>query len=104
MPFTSPNKHLQPPLSLSSSPALSLSLSLSLSSLSSAVHLSQVSVAGRLWTSGMYLAIQSLTLDVGHGKFQVALDVTNLFGDACLVLTSNPKPRLRWITELHEIY
>jgi hypothetical protein len=52
----------------------------------------------------MYLAIQSLTLDVGHGKFQVALDVTNLFGDACLVLTSNPKPRLRWITELHEIY
>ncbi|KAG6618111.1 hypothetical protein I3842_Q127700 [Carya illinoinensis] len=27
---------------------------------------------------------------------------TNLPGDACLVLTSDPKPRLRWTAELHE--
>ncbi|KAL3812354.1 hypothetical protein ACJIZ3_013622 [Penstemon smallii] len=31
-----------------------------------------------------------------------SLDGTNLPGDACLVLTSDPKPRLRWTTELHE--
>ncbi|KAK6161772.1 hypothetical protein DH2020_005153 [Rehmannia glutinosa] len=30
------------------------------------------------------------------------LDGTNLPGDACLVLTTDPKPRLRWTTELHE--
>jgi hypothetical protein len=50
----------------------------------------------------MYSAIHSLPLDVGHGEFQGALDGTNLPGDACLVLTSDPKPRLRWTTELHE--
>ena len=26
----------------------------------------------------------------------------NLRGDPCLVLTSDPKPRLRWTTDLHE--
>eukprot|EP00252_Welwitschia_mirabilis_P018397 TRINITY_DN4089_c0_g1_i2.p1 TRINITY_DN4089_c0_g1~~TRINITY_DN4089_c0_g1_i2.p1 ORF type:complete len:380 (-),score=75.62 TRINITY_DN4089_c0_g1_i2:31-1170(-) len=31
-----------------------------------------------------------------------SLDGTNLPGDACLVLTTDPKPRLRWTTELHE--
>lgn len=30
------------------------------------------------------------------------LDGTNLPGDACLVLTTDPKPRLRWTAELHE--
>lgn len=50
----------------------------------------------------MYSAIHSLPLDVGHGEFQASLDGTNLPGDACLVLTSDPKPRLRWTTELHE--
>ncbi|XP_009801782.1 protein PHR1-LIKE 3 [Nicotiana tabacum] len=32
----------------------------------------------------------------------VSIDGTNLPGDACLVLTTDPKPRLRWTTELHE--
>ena len=48
----------------------------------------------------MYSAIRSLPLDGGdhHGP----LDGTNLPGDACLVLTTDPKPRLRWTAELHE--
>ncbi|KAK9288505.1 hypothetical protein L1049_016964 [Liquidambar formosana] len=53
----------------------------------------------------MYSAIHSIPLDgssVGHGDFQGALDGTNLPGDACLVLTTDPKPRLRWTAELHE--
>ncbi|KAK4478287.1 hypothetical protein RD792_017576 [Penstemon davidsonii] len=38
-----------------------------------------------------------------HGLgIEGSLDGTNLPGDACLVLTSDPKPRLRWTTELHE--
>ncbi|CAH9129810.1 unnamed protein product [Cuscuta epithymum] len=32
----------------------------------------------------------------------MSLDGTNLPGDACLVLTADPKPRLRWTAELHE--
>ncbi|XP_060181047.1 protein PHR1-LIKE 3-like [Lycium barbarum] len=32
----------------------------------------------------------------------LSIDGTNLPGDACLVLTSDPKPRLRWTAELHE--
>ncbi|XP_050218652.1 protein PHR1-LIKE 3 isoform X2 [Mercurialis annua] len=47
----------------------------------------------------MYSAIHSLPLD---GDFQGSLDGTNLPGDACLVLTTDPKPRLRWTAELHE--
>ncbi|XP_062109124.1 protein PHR1-LIKE 2 [Humulus lupulus] len=53
----------------------------------------------------MYSAIHSLPLDGvvgGHGDFQGSLDGTNLPGDACLVLTTDPKPRLRWTGELHE--
>ncbi|XP_010532792.1 PREDICTED: protein PHR1-LIKE 3-like isoform X2 [Tarenaya hassleriana] len=53
----------------------------------------------------MYSAIRSLPLDVsvgGHSEFHGALDGTNLPGDACLVLTTDPKPRLRWTAELHE--
>ncbi|XP_057459247.1 protein PHR1-LIKE 3-like [Actinidia eriantha] len=38
----------------------------------------------------MYSAIHSLPLDGGVGV------------DACLVMTSDPKPRLRWTSELHE--
>lgn len=49
----------------------------------------------------MYSAIHSLPLD-GHGDFQASLDGINLSGDACLVLTTDPKPRLRWTAELHE--
>ncbi|OAY28253.1 protein PHR1-LIKE 3 isoform X1 [Manihot esculenta] len=53
----------------------------------------------------MYSAIHSLPLDGsgGHGEFQGgSLDGTNLPGDASLVLTTDPKPRLRWTAELHE--
>ncbi|KAM6544683.1 hypothetical protein CsatB_025419 [Cannabis sativa] len=58
----------------------------------------------------MYSAIHSLPLDGvlgsggghSHGDFQGSLDGTNLPGDACLVLTTDPKPRLRWTAELHE--
>ncbi|MCD7451389.1 pheromone-like peptide expressed [Datura stramonium] len=32
----------------------------------------------------------------------LSVDGTNLPGDACLVLSTDPKPRLRWTTELHE--
>ena len=31
-----------------------------------------------------------------------SLEGTNLPRDACLLLTSDPKPRLRWTAELHE--
>lgn len=52
----------------------------------------------------MYSAIRSFPLDgsVSVGDYQGSLDGTNLPGDACLVLTSDPKPRLRWTAELHE--
>ncbi|KAA0031659.1 myb family transcription factor APL isoform X2 [Cucumis melo var. makuwa] len=50
----------------------------------------------------MYSAISALPMDGGGGKFQGSLDGTNLLGDACLVLTSDPKARLRWTAELHE--
>ncbi|XP_047308243.1 protein PHR1-LIKE 2-like [Impatiens glandulifera] len=53
----------------------------------------------------MYSAIHSLALDGGivrHGDYQVPLDATSLSGDACVVLTADPKPRLRWTSELHE--
>ncbi|CAN8258301.1 unnamed protein product [Cochlearia groenlandica] len=51
----------------------------------------------------MYSAIRSLTHDGGHGgEYHGPLDGTNLPGDACLVLTTDPKPRLRWTSELHE--
>ncbi|XP_017975883.1 PREDICTED: protein PHR1-LIKE 3 isoform X1 [Theobroma cacao] len=50
----------------------------------------------------MYPAIRSLPLDGSVGDYQGSLDGTNLPGDACLVLTTDPKPRLRWTAELHE--
>ncbi|XAR48835.1 hypothetical protein NMG60_11031796 [Bertholletia excelsa] len=50
----------------------------------------------------MYSAIHSLPLDGTVGEFQGSLDGTNLPGDACLVLSTDPKPRLRWTAELHE--
>ncbi|XP_038707473.1 protein PHR1-LIKE 3-like isoform X1 [Tripterygium wilfordii] len=55
----------------------------------------------------MYSTIHSLTLDGssvgGLGvEFASSLEGTNLPGDACIVLTSDPKPRLRWTAELHE--
>ncbi|KAF8107384.1 hypothetical protein N665_0122s0027 [Sinapis alba] len=51
----------------------------------------------------MYSAIRSLALDGGHAdEYHGPLDGTNLPGDACLVLTTDPKPRLRWTAELHE--
>lgn len=37
-----------------------------------------------------------------HGGQSMPLDGTSLTGDACLMLTSDPKPRLRWTAELHE--
>ncbi|KAH0450717.1 hypothetical protein IEQ34_021409 [Dendrobium chrysotoxum] len=36
------------------------------------------------------------------GEFVGSLEGTNLPGDATLVLTSDPKPRLRWTAELHD--
>nr|GMD73890.1 protein PHR1-LIKE 3-like isoform X1 [Ipomoea batatas]GMD80586.1 protein PHR1-LIKE 3-like isoform X1 [Ipomoea batatas] len=61
----------------------------------------------------MYSAVplRGLGLDAGdynhhhhHHNHQgaLSLDGTNLPGDACLVLTADPKPRLRWTAELHE--
>ncbi|XP_031479270.1 protein PHR1-LIKE 3 isoform X1 [Nymphaea colorata] len=51
----------------------------------------------------MYQAIHhSLEKGVGHEDLQGPLEGTNLPGDACLVLTTDPKPRLRWTAELHE--
>ncbi|KAL0349171.1 UNVERIFIED_CONTAM: protein PHR1-LIKE 2 [Sesamum angustifolium] len=48
------------------------------------------------------LPIHSLAIDAGGGGYHGSLDGTNLPGDACLVLTTDPKPRLRWTAELHE--
>ncbi|XP_039035291.1 protein PHR1-LIKE 2-like [Hibiscus syriacus] len=50
----------------------------------------------------MYSAIRSLPLDGCVGYYQGSLDGTNFPGDVCLVLTTDPKPRLRWTAELHE--
>ncbi|XP_024985451.1 protein PHR1-LIKE 3 [Cynara cardunculus var. scolymus] len=53
----------------------------------------------------MYSGIHSISLDgtsMGHGDFSGQLDPTNFVGDPCLVLTTDPKPRLRWTAELHE--
>lgn len=49
----------------------------------------------------MYSSIHSLPLD-GHGEFHNSVDGSGLCSDPCLVLTSDPKPRLRWTGELHE--
>lgn len=49
----------------------------------------------------MYSSIHSLPLD-GVGDYQGSLDGMNLPGDGCLVLTTDPKPRLRWTAELHD--
>ncbi|KAH6756030.1 Homeodomain-like superfamily protein [Perilla frutescens var. hirtella] len=48
------------------------------------------------------LPIHSLAVEAGGGDYQGALDGTNLPGDACLVLSTDPKPRLRWTADLHE--
>ncbi|XP_030533929.1 protein PHR1-LIKE 2 isoform X2 [Rhodamnia argentea] len=55
----------------------------------------------------MYSALHSLPLDGGcvsqsSGDFHGSLDGASLPGDSCLVLTADPKPRLRWTAELHE--
>ncbi|XP_058182281.1 protein PHR1-LIKE 3-like [Rhododendron vialii] len=53
----------------------------------------------------MYSAIHSLAMDgsVGvHGEFRGSMDGTHLTGDPCLVLSTDPKPRLRWTAELHD--
>ncbi|KFK36254.1 hypothetical protein AALP_AA4G098000 [Arabis alpina] len=47
----------------------------------------------------MYSAIRSLPVDGSMGEYS---DGTNLPIEACLVLTTDPKPRLRWTTELHD--
>lgn len=48
------------------------------------------------------LPIHGLGMEASVVDYQGALDGTNLPGDACLVLTTDPKPRLRWTAELHE--
>ncbi|XP_051128086.1 protein PHR1-LIKE 2-like isoform X2 [Andrographis paniculata] len=45
------------------------------------------------------LPIHNLAIDGGGGG---PLDGTNLPGDACLLLSTDPKPRLRWTAELHD--
>lgn len=49
----------------------------------------------------MYSSVHSLPLD-GHAEFHNSVDASGLGSDPCLVLTSDPKPRLRWTGELHE--
>ncbi|XP_076948036.1 protein PHR1-LIKE 2-like [Bidens hawaiensis] len=49
----------------------------------------------------MYSGIHSIT-NLTHGDFSGQLDATTFVGDPCLVLTTDPKPRLRWTSELHE--
>ncbi|KAK6914277.1 MYB-CC type transcription factor, LHEQLE-containing domain [Dillenia turbinata] len=41
-------------------------------------------------------------LEGGGSECQGSLEGTKLPGEACLVLTTDPKPRLRWTAELHE--
>lgn len=48
------------------------------------------------------LPIHNLAIDGGGGEYHGPLDGTNLPGDACLLLSTDPKPRLRWTAELHE--
>ncbi|KAE8698068.1 myb family transcription factor family protein [Hibiscus syriacus] len=50
----------------------------------------------------MYSGIRSLPLDGSVEDYQGLFDATILTGDACLLLTTDPKPRLRWTAELHE--
>ncbi|GMI96118.1 PHR1-like 3, unfertilized embryo sac 16 [Hibiscus trionum] len=50
----------------------------------------------------MYSGIRSLPLSGSVEDYQGSFDATNLPGDPCLVLTTDPKPRLRWTAELHE--
>ncbi|KVI00428.1 protein PHR1-LIKE 2-like [Cynara cardunculus var. scolymus] len=53
----------------------------------------------------MYSGIHSIPLEgtgIAHADFPRHLPTTNLVGDPCLVLTTDPKPRLRWTAELHE--
>lgn len=48
------------------------------------------------------LPIHSLAIEAGGGDYPGPLDGTNLPGDACLVLSTDPRPRLRWTADLHE--
>ncbi|XP_047947749.1 protein PHR1-LIKE 3-like isoform X1 [Salvia hispanica] len=48
------------------------------------------------------LPIHSLAIEAGAGDYPGPLDGTNLPGDACLVLSTDPRPRLRWTADLHE--
>lgn len=53
----------------------------------------------------MYSGIHSISLDgsnLGHGEYPGQIDGSGFVGDPCLVLTTDPKPRLRWTAELHE--
>ncbi|KAF3646992.1 myb family transcription factor family protein [Capsicum annuum] len=52
------------------------------------------------------LPIRSLGIEESGDFFKLqgclSVDGTNLPGDSCVVLSTDPKPRLRWTTELHE--
>lgn len=50
----------------------------------------------------MYSGIHSIPLEGTGIDFPRPLTSANLVGDPCLVLTTDPKPRLRWTAELHE--
>ncbi|PHT39246.1 Myb family transcription factor APL [Capsicum baccatum] len=52
------------------------------------------------------LPIRNLGIEESGDFFNLqgclSVDGTNLPGDSCVVLSTDPKPRLRWTTELHE--
>lgn len=52
----------------------------------------------------MYSSIHSFSEIDGDGEFHGTLDGSNVVvgGDPRLVLTTDPKPRLRWTSELHD--
>ncbi|KAE8705793.1 NAC domain-containing protein 89 [Hibiscus syriacus] len=56
----------------------------------------------RMLQEEVYSTIRALAFDGRVGDRQGSLDGTNLPGDACLVLTIDHKPRLRWTIDLNE--
>lgn len=51
----------------------------------------------------MYSSVHhSFESSAANDDLQGSIDGTSLSADACLVLSTDPKPRLRWTAELHE--
>jgi len=80
---------------------------LSLSPLLPAVHLSQDSVVGRPWPSGTSTPSAPASKHRGSQITTPTIHFHGLFPSSShrpAVLALDPKPRLRWIVDLHEIY